>query len=147
MANLSVLKWRNGGSVQQFCPFPVGGVYISASNASPSSLWAGTTWTRIAAGTFLVSSGGATTGDYAVGKTGGAASVTLSVLQIPAHKHSYNGWWSAQYAGGSSSAKACVAYYNDDITPGGQGVEYTGGGGAHENRPPYLSVDMWRRTA
>lgn len=140
------IKFKSGSDFQTYCPFPVGGVYISASNVTPSTLWPGTTWTRIAAGTFLVSSGGGTSGDYAVGKTGGAASVVLSVLQIPAHKHSYSGWWSAQYAPGGD-AKACVAYRNDDLTPGGQGVEYTGGGGAHENRPPYLAVDMWKRTA
>lgn len=144
---MSSIKFRNGSNVACYCPFPVGGVYISSSNCTPSSLWPGTTWVRIAGGTFLTASGGATSGDYAIGKTGGASSVALSVAQMPSHNHGFNGWWSAQYAAGSSTAKACVAYRDDDKTPGGVGVLYTGGGQAHENRPPYLAVDMWRRTA
>lgn len=142
MANLSVLKWRNGGSVQQFCPFPVGGVYISASNASPSSLWPGTTWTRIAAGTFLVSSGGATTGDYAVGKTGGAASVKLSADALPQiylqSKQRNNGGGGESYG---LTSEYGASKWEDTY------IWLPGGNKPHENRPPYLSVDMWRRTA
>lgn len=142
MANLSVLKWRNGASVQQFCPFPVGGVYISASNVTPSALWPGTTWTRIAAGTFLVSSGGATTGDYAVGNTGGAASVTLSAGALPQiHLQSKQ-----RDNSGGANAWGIMSEYGrvgwEDTY-----VRLPGGNKPHENRPPYLSVDMWRRTA
>lgn len=126
-----------------YCPFPVGGIYISASNASPSSLWPGTTWSRIAAGTFLAASGGSTSGDYAVGKTGGAASVVLSVDQIPNHQHPIlNGYDS----GGGT--KQCLYFIN------GTNVFWSntfsgdvGGGQSHENRPLSYAVSMWRRTA
>lgn len=145
MASLHILKWRNGNSVQQFCPFPVGGVYISASNVSPASIWPGTSWTRIAAGTFLVSSGGATTGDYAVGKTGGSSSVTLTVDQMPSHGHSVV--WGDN---GSDPLWALSLKWNvslQTVSDPARSIAKTGGGKAHENRPPYLSVDMWRRTA
>lgn len=142
MANLSVLKWRNGGSVQQFCPFPVGGVYISASNVEPSALWPGTTWTRIAAGTFLVSSGGATSGDYAVGKTGGAAEVKLSADALPQfYLQSYQ-----RSDEGSSDGWGLTSEYGR-VRWESSFVLLDGGNRPHENRPPYLSVDMWRRTA
>lgn len=142
MANLSVLKWRNGESVQQFCPFPVGGVYISASNVTPSALWPGTTWTRIAAGTFLVSSGGATTGDYAVGKTGGAASVTLSADALPQINLQSK---QRDDRGGADDWGIASEYgkFKWENTY----VRLPGRNKPHENRPPYLSVDMWRRTA
>lgn len=142
-----LIKVKSGSSYQAYCPFPVGGVYLSAVNCTPSSLWPGTTWERIASGTFLAASGGSTSGDYSVGKTGGAASVTLSVGQMPKHTHDTKyiltgfcgsgGTWLPQYtsAGGASGTNVESCYNLD-----------TGGGKAHENRPPYLAVDMWKRT-
>lgn len=127
MANLSVLKWRNGASVQQFCPFPVGGVYISASNVTPSALWPGTTWTRIAAGTFLVSSGGATTGDYAVGNTGGASGSSMSGVEF--------------FQGTGTSGWGFIndeENHRDDV-PMAQNRP-------HNNMPLSVAVPLWERT-
>lgn len=75
-------------SLSQYCPFPVGAVYLTFDSSNPSTIWTGTTWTQIAAGTFLVASGT----DYNLRTTGGAASVTLTSAQsgVPAHAHSLN---------------------------------------------------------
>lgn len=72
----------------EYCPFPVGGLFLTFESSNPSTLWPGTTWTQLAAGTFLTASGT----DYTLRATGGAASVTLTSAQsgVPAHSHGLN---------------------------------------------------------
>lgn len=62
--------------------YPIGAIYQSTSNTSPSSLFGGT-WTEIT-DRFLLAAG--TT--YAAASTGGAATVTLDSTMIPSHTHS-----------------------------------------------------------
>ncbi len=62
--------------------YPVGSIYISARNISPVDLFGFGTWEKIEGRVLL----GAGTG-YALGGTGGAASVTLNVSNMPAHAH------------------------------------------------------------
>lgn len=121
--------------------YPVGSIYLSVSSTSPSSTIGGT-WTRIAAGTFLVSSGGATSGDYAVGKTGGAAEVKLSADALP----QFYLQSSQRNDEGSSDGWGLTSEYGR-VKWESSFVWLDGGNRPHENRPPYLSVDMWRRTA
>ena len=64
--------------------YPVGSVYISFNSADPSTLFGGT-WQRLK-DTFLLASGDA----YAAGSTGGSATKTISVSNMPAHNHSVN---------------------------------------------------------
>lgn len=61
--------------------YPVGSIYMSANNASPATLFGGS-WTRIQ-GRFLLAAGG----NYALGSQGGAATVRLTVENMPAHTH------------------------------------------------------------
>jgi microcystin-dependent protein len=61
--------------------YPVGSIYMSANNASPATLFGGS-WTRIQ-GRFLLAAGG----NYALGSQGGAATVMLTVENMPAHNH------------------------------------------------------------
>lgn len=121
--------------------YPVGSVYISYTSTSPATRFGGT-WTRIAAGTFLVSSGGATSGDYAVGKTGGAAEVKLSADALP----QFYLQSSQRNDEGSSDGWGLVSEHGR-VKWESSFVLLDGGNRPHENRPPYLSVDMWRRTA
>ena len=60
---------------------PVGSYYISNSATSPATLFGGT-WERIQ-GRFLY----AADGTYGAGATGGAATRTLTVANLPAHNH------------------------------------------------------------
>ena len=62
--------------------YPVGSIYISVNNNSPSLLFGGT-WVQIQ-DTFLLAAGSTYTG----GSTGGAATVTLTATEIPSHNHS-----------------------------------------------------------
>jgi len=94
---------------------------------------------------FIVGAGGG----YAVGATGGAATVTLTVEQMPSHSHGVNdpghGHYcvgsgsyvlgSTLYAGGSGTSWMLTSVSLTGIT-----IQNTGGGQAHENRPPYYAL-------
>lgn len=64
--------------------YPVGSVYISFNSADPSTLFGGT-WQRLK-DTFLLASGDA----YAANTTGGSATKTIAVNNMPAHNHTVN---------------------------------------------------------
>ena len=66
--------------------YPVGSIYHSTSSTSPASTVGGT-WSAIS-GRFLLGANSS----YPAGKQDGAASVTLSLSQIPAHSHQWKGW-------------------------------------------------------
>lgn len=62
--------------------YPVGSVYISFNSADPSVLFGGT-WTRLK-DTFLLANGDT----YAPNTSGGSATKTISVNNLPSHTHS-----------------------------------------------------------
>ena len=113
---------------------PLGGIIMwsGASNAIPAG-WAlcnGQNGTPNLVNRFVVGAGG----EYAVGATGGAKDVTLTVEQIPAHTHSYTGY------GELTSWWGHGAYNEMWYKTGGKTSGSTGGGKAHENRPPYYAL-------
>lgn len=61
--------------------YPVGSIYMSASQAEPSTLFGGT-WQRLK-DCMLMAAGDT----YAAGDTGGAAAHTLTAQEMPSHKH------------------------------------------------------------
>lgn len=120
--------------------YPVGSIYIAYNHTSPASLFGGT-WTRIE-NRFLW----ATTAGGTIGGTGGEQTHTLSLSEIPSHSHTMNQTNYSNKAPATSSTTSdykTVAYY-----VGGDRLTNTaGGGGAHNNMPPYIQVSIWRRTA
>lgn len=64
--------------------YPVGSVYISFSSTNPQTLFGGT-WTRLK-DRMLMASGDT----YAPNTTGGSATKTISVSNLPAHNHTVN---------------------------------------------------------
>ena len=139
--------------------YPVGSVYITVSDEEPETLFPGTYWERIA-GKFLLAS---SDGMYAVGATGGEASVILTTSEMPAHSHtgttSGDGTHSHTFPGRSSNGNsgpsaesfassddARTLYTNSDgYHTHGFTTDSAGGGAAHNNMPPYLVVNMWKR--
>ena len=131
--------------------YPVGALYLSYVNTSPASLFGGT-WTQLT-DRFLVGAGS----NYAVGETGGAAAVTLTTAQMPSHAHeliwndgsqkviSLSGNDAA--SSGSQSTGYRIDYASGSVYKNATIAKAVGSGGAHENKPPYLAVYMWRRTA
>ena len=67
------------------CPLPVGSVLQMTNGEDPNTLYPGTTWTKIE-GKFLLGS----SSTYSLGTTGGEATHTLSVAELPSHSHSYD---------------------------------------------------------
>ena len=63
--------------------YPVGSIYCSYGTISPAVLFGFGSWTKIE-GRFLLGANAT----YGLGSTGGEATVTLTVAQLPAHSHS-----------------------------------------------------------
>ena len=116
--------------------YPVGSIYLSVSSVSPATIFGGT-WVQLK-DQFLLGAGDT----YAAGNTGGEAEHTLTVDEMPKHRHS------VPYQSGSTlgSTYARLPLFNGTAT-GNVQVAETGGGLAHNNMPPYLVVYMWKRTA
>ena len=78
---------------------------------------------------------------YALGSTGGAATVTLTTNQIPAHTHKASNYKALTGWQGDSPG----FFLSDDVQGGstatGPNTGSTGGGAAHENMPPYQTVN------
>ena len=124
--------------------YPVGSIYMSTNNSSPAALFGGS-WSIIS-GKFLLGQ----SSSYALGSTGGSASVKLKVTDIPKNPHQYQN--SYVLTTNDSAAQAYVS-----TTPSsGWGVfnwraesrDYRGSEQTLVNTmPPYLAVNIWERTA
>lgn len=113
--------------------YPVGSIYLSMNNTNPESLFGGT-WEQLK-DRFLLASGDT----YEAGTTGGEAEHTLTVEEMPSHNH---------YISGYSNNFGTNHYYNlvsGSNNYGSTSTGSTGGGKAHNNMPPYLVVNMWKR--
>lgn len=116
--------------------YPVGSIYLSVNNTNPSTWITGTTWEQIK-DTFLLGAGDT----YSGGATGGEATHTLTVDEMPAHSHSYT-VYNTKLSGVNLGSSGDPWSGNTSATTGN-----AGGGNAHNNMPPYLVVYMWKRTA
>lgn len=126
--------------------YPVGHIYISVNETNPSSLFGGT-WEQIK-DTFLLSAGDT----YKAGETGGEAKHTLTVEEMPSHKHAYPFTNSLLGVGASSANKETNSLTGNggswsNIRASGNTMQNTGGSEAHNNMPPYLVVYMWKRVS
>lgn len=133
--------------------YPVGSIYISAASTSPADMFGGT-WEKIEE-RFLLAASSA----YPVGSTGGEATHTLTVSEIPGHRHDTNNWTMVVNAQGANMTPSIGAQTvkgtstaivpNIQATKNGDNnaVYSAGGGQPHNNMPPYLAVYMWQRTA
>ena len=114
---------------------PVGYVYLSLDATSPAALFGGT-WERIVDRFLLAGS----SVSYPVGSTGGAATHTLTISEMPRHQNIYT-LSGGSLTGGTGHADWSQGAHQEWST------QATGGSAAHNNMPPYLSVYMWKRIA
>jgi microcystin-dependent protein len=149
---------------------------MSAVSTNPSTLLGFGTWAAFGAGRVPVGFDAAQTEFNAAEKTGGAKTHQLSVAEMPAHTHVQDPHnhgvtdpghthLTQRYptATGSSSGftidtsmsgtatdntlptkSATTGVTIQNATPTNQS---TGGGGAHNNLQPYITVFLWKRTA
>lgn len=143
-------------TVLEIGAYPIGSIYMSVKSTSPASMFGGT-WEQIR-DRFLLAAGG----NYAEGATGGAATVTLTTNQIPAHDHKM---WIYTGDSGSISVPIWDVYAAERWTNTGMfrttstgetgkarnsslgDTGSVGGSAAHNNMPPYLAVYMWKRVS
>lgn len=118
-------------------PYPVGSVYISTVSTSPAQLFGGS-WEQLQ-NRFLLGAGSS----YTAGETGGSATHTLTVDEMPSHRHwgVYRPDWYPSPESGQASGVSDGTSSNQLFT------DKEGGGKAHNNMPPYLVVYMWKRVA
>ena len=152
--------------------YPVGSFYFSQNSTSPATLFGGT-WEQLEQGRVLLSQGT----NYPAGSTGGEATHTLTVAEIPSHSHTrgtMNITGSINYVAsgyGEENSKATGAFiankwyktsgYNNI---GGSGTliedlqlnaanswtgetSEEGESQAFNVLQPYISVYIWKRTA
>jgi hypothetical protein len=120
--------------------YPVGSIYFNAAvSTNPNTLLGFGTWEAYGGGRVPVGVHSSGTFD-GLNETGGAETHTLSIAEIPAHTHSkpYEPGLTAAYA-----APAHDSYFSSTTNATGS----TGGGTAHNNLQPYITVYMWKRTA
>ena len=82
---------------------------------------------------FIVGAGSS----YSIGNTGGEASHTLTVNEIPSHNHGYSKINTANKD--DNTGANMISTYNVYAASSGT-TGNTGGGQAHENRPPYYAL-------
>ena len=130
---------------------PIGSIYITTNNISPSSIFGGT-WEQLK-DRFLIGAGSS----YSNGETGGAtshkhttASHVLTIEEMPEHGHGY------KLAYGGNDPIKGFNYgntYTGNFDDSDQWIGNNGGGQAHShgdtgsssNMPPYLAVYIWKR--
>ena len=117
------------------------------NNVNPSTLFGGT-WEKIE-GRFLLGS----SSTHTLGSTGGEETHTLTIAEMPTHNHTQtrhrhdmdNVWSSgsgSQTAYMTTSNRGRQERYTSYEQPA---IQNTGGGGAHNNMPPFLTVNIWKR--
>lgn len=129
--------------------YPVGAVYISANSTSPASLFGGT-WEQLK-DRFLLGAGDS----YAAGGTGGEANHTLTVNEMPSHRHNHPNSAHTFFWGqtnGDNYINATITAEANSSRPGtvagtNNFTNYSGSGKPHNNMPPYLAVYMWKRVS
>ena len=115
--------------------YPVGSIYISVNSTNPANLFGGT-WEQIK-DRFLLACGST----YNAGATGGEATHTLTIAEMPSHNHTWG--WRKSAASGNNAWDAAGS---DKTGTSSDIIGSTGGGKPHNNMPPYLAVYMWKRT-
>lgn len=118
--------------------YPVGSIYISVNNVNPSTLFGGT-WAQIK-DKFLLAAGST----YSNGDTGGEATHTLTVNEMPNHTHNVNIGAALAAESGGFGLNNGFPVAKDNIS---RDTNSKGGGQPHNNMPPYLVVAIWKRTA
>jgi len=156
--------------------YPVGAVYLSVVATSPAILFGFGTWTRLGQGRALVGVDEGDPDFDTPEEVGGAKTVTLAIAEMPSHTHVQDAHThgvtdpghthlTQRYptaTGGSSGFTidtsmsgtladntlptkiATTGITAANATPTNQNA---GGGAAHANLQPYVTVYAWKRTA
>ena len=123
---------------------PIGSIIMGTGNnfatqAAVQAIYNGT-WEQIK-DVFLLAAGDS----YIAGSTGGEATHTLTVDEMP--KHSHNLPVDKQYGETTTTERNRINLTSGIVYNNGYASNDTGSNQPHNNMPPYLTVYMWRRIA
>lgn len=130
-----------GGNPPSFYIPPVGIVLPFWDDTEPAAIWGGT-WELIESGRTLIQSGSA----YPLGSTGGEATHTLTIDEMPAHTHTARVATATTPDGALRLAKANARYSGTEQSSA-DNIEGAGRSLPHNNMQPYIAVNLWKRTA
>jgi len=120
--------------------YPIGSYYWSERDISPGNLFGGR-WTKIE-GRFLFASDS----NHKVGETGGEERHQLTIDEMPSHSHGYQKF---KYKGGwcinHSNDYLCLACDDQTKNLESSTTNSTGNSQSHNNMPPYLTANCWKR--
>jgi hypothetical protein len=118
----------------------VGDIIFSTSDENPSTIYGGT-WVAWGKGQVPVGVDTSDSDFNTVEKTGGEKEHTLTVDEMPSHKHDFG-----QQFATTSSLSGAYGYY---MIAGTQTdvIKNTGGNQPHNNLQPYITCYMWKRIA
>ena len=126
--------------------YPVGSIYMSATNTNPGSTLGGT-WVAWGSGKVPVGIDSTDTDFNTAEKTGGVKTHTLTIDEMPSHNH-----YLYSSAGGSVQFPTYAA--KDNGTTGSTATNgypsltgISGSSQPHNNLQPYITCYMFKRTA
>ena len=111
------------------------GDYLFTANANPAAKYGGY-WEEVPNGTFLMAAGAGGTVD----QTGGEATHTLTIEEMPSHSHELNDIGVDWSTGPLSNSAQTTAVSSRVIA-----VNAVGGGQPHNNLPPYRTAHIFKR--
>lgn len=133
--------------------YPIGRTITTLDDTDdPNTLYPWQTWERTAKGRMIIGTGapednddGTSPGNYniALGTTGGEEKHTLTVEEMPNHNHATYSYGLDDVKGNGWALEAVNSY--DEA----QSVwsQYNGGSQPHNNMPPYLAANIWKRVS
>ena len=132
--------------------YPVGSIYMTVGTTSPAVLFGGT-WVQIE-DVFLMASStshpnGTTGGEWTATPEGEILEHILTENEIPSHFHNIKttGIQSGSGDWGTGIATTGGNDYSTTSYGGAQGHSHIFRGSGHDIIPPYLAVNVWKRTA
>lgn len=136
---------KNGEKYYPAPYMPIGSIYLTVSNDNPSK-WFGGTWEKMSGGYLYACVNSIGNSSY----TGtGAQPHTLTVDEIPSHKHTVKSNWGRDI-GGSGWGSIIQQYGSGYIfSPSNinDQMSNTGGGKSHNHNIAYIGVWCWKRIA
>jgi chemotaxis protein histidine kinase CheA len=123
--------------------YPIGSYYWSENDTSPEELFGGK-WKKIE-GRFLFASDS----NHYVGQTGGEERHKLTLDEMPSHSHGYQKFKYKDYWNAENKASGNSYYFleRDSSTNNIESstTESKGNSQSHNNMPPYLTANCWKR--
>ena len=138
--NFNIPSWESFMIIDLI--YPIGSIYMTVSDTNPFETIKFGVWETIENRFLLASSN-----IHMNGETSGIENNTLTINEMPKHSHKMKydsvGWTAIKQSHGTNG----IVEYNESSYDGQYSTEEVGNGNAHNNMPPYLVVNMWKRIA